>query len=128
MNFYNTISMGVEEVAKKNGYNVFFCSSGDDPAEEEEYLSMLVEKRVDGIILSPTTYNADIVHNIISQGIPVCIFDRTIEGLNTDSVMVDNRNGSKIGTEFLIKQGYERIGFISGPQERSNGIASIWDA
>jgi DNA-binding LacI/PurR family transcriptional regulator len=28
------------------------------PAEEEEYLSMLVEKRVDGIILSPTTYNA----------------------------------------------------------------------
>lgn len=123
MNFYNTISKGVEDVAKKNGYNVFFCSSGDDPTEEEEYLSMLVEKGVDGIILSPTTYNVDKVQNIMSRGIPVCIFDRTIEGLETDSVMVDNRNGSRKATEFLLQQGYERIGFIAGPQKRSNGIA-----
>lgn len=120
MDFFNTISRGVEEVARKNSYSVFFCNSGDDPVKEETYLSVLFEKRVDGIILAPTGKNAESIQEIMSSDIPVCIIDRAVEGLDTDIVLVNNRSASKKAVDFLIKSGYRRIGFISGPRDRSN--------
>jgi DNA-binding LacI/PurR family transcriptional regulator len=120
MDFFNTISRGVEEVARKNNYSVFFCNSGDDPVKEENYLSVLFEKRVDGIILAPTGKNAESIQEIMNNDIPVCIIDRAVEGVDTDIVLVNNRSASRKAVDFLIKSGYRRIGFISGPRDRSN--------
>jgi DNA-binding LacI/PurR family transcriptional regulator len=120
MDFFNTISGGVEDVARKNNYSVFFCSSGDDPLKEEGYLSVLFNKRVDGIILAPTGKNAAAIRQIMENDIPVCLIDRAVEGLDTDIVLVNNRSASKKAVDHLIDSGYRRIGFISGPRDRSN--------
>jgi len=121
MVFYHVISKGVEDIAIKNSYNVFFCNSGDDPVKENDYLSLLYEKRVDGIIISPTGKNDDIYKNIISSGIPVCFFDRNVRGVTADGVFVDNRKGSRQAVEYLLKKGYQKIGFISGPKRIMTG-------
>jgi DNA-binding LacI/PurR family transcriptional regulator len=120
MDFFNTISKGVEDVARKNNYSVFFCNSSDDPVKEENYLYVLFEKRVDGIILAPTGKNAEIIQQIMGSDIPVCIIDRAVEGVDTDIVLVNNHAASKKAVDHLIEAGYRRIGFISGPRDRSN--------
>lgn len=120
MDFFNTISRGVEDVARKNNYSVFFCNSSDDPVKENDYLSVLFEKRVDGIILAPTGKNADTIQQIMENDIPVCIIDRAVDGVDTDIVLVNNRSASRKAVDHLIKAGYRRIGFISGPRDRSN--------
>jgi len=44
----------VEDVAQENGYNIILCNTDEDPVKETQYLRVLMEKRVDGIILATT--------------------------------------------------------------------------
>lgn len=116
MNFYSSICLGIEDVARRNNYNVILCNSGDDPEIEEKELRILHEKRVDGFIVSPTGQNAATLQRIVANNIPVCFIDRTIEGLACDSVLVNNRQATYDAVNYVLDLGYSRIGYISGAQ------------
>ena len=51
--FFTTIARGVEDTASEAGYTVIFCNTDESVAKEQMYLQMLLEKRVDGILLVP---------------------------------------------------------------------------
>lgn len=120
--FYSVIAKSVEDVAIKNGYSTILCNGGDNPEKELKYLQLLHENRVDGVILSPTGENRDYIKFLISSGIPVSFVDRTVEGVECDAVVVNNRDASYRAVEYLVKKGYRRIGFISGPKNRMTGF------
>lgn len=120
--FYSVIAKSVEDVAIKNGYSTILCNGGDNPEKELKYLHVLHENRVDGVILSPTGKNRDYLQFLISSGIPVSFVDRTVEGVECDAVVVNNREASYRAVEYLVKKGYRRIGFISGPKDRMTGF------
>jgi len=119
--FYSVIAKAVEDVAIKNKYSMFLCNGGDNPNKELNYLQVLHENRVDGIILSPTGKNREYLNFLIVSGIPVVFLDRTVEGIECDTVIVNNRDASKAAVSFLLKQGHRKIGFISGPEDRTTG-------
>lgn len=123
--FYSVIAKAVEDVAIKNNYSTILCNGGDNPGKERNYLKVLHENRVDGIILSPTGKNADYLNFLIASAIPVSFIDRTVQGVDCDCIMVNNREASFNATELLIKKGYKKIGFISGPIDRTTGIERI---
>jgi len=133
MNFYSNIGLGIEDTARKNDYSVIFCNSHDIPEKEKQYLNVLLEKRVDGIILSPTGQNRDIIGRIKANGIPVCFIDRIIEGVKCDYVVVDNEEATRRTVKDLFSRGYSRIGFIAPPphimtgQERIKGYKKAYE-
>jgi LacI family transcriptional regulator len=118
--FYSIVSKGIEDTARKFDYNVFICNSGDDPLREKEYLTALQDGRTDGIIIAPTTKNGELIRQLISLDIPVCFIDRTLEGIECDRVLVNNREATKEAVGHLIGKGYGRIGFISGPHGKTS--------
>jgi DNA-binding LacI/PurR family transcriptional regulator len=120
--FYSVIAKSVEDVAIRNGYSTILCNGGDNPEKELKYLHVLHENRVDGIIISPTGKNKDYLQFLISSGIPISFVDRTVEGVECDAVVVNNRDASYRAVEYLVKKGYRRIGFISGPKDRMTGF------
>lgn len=119
--FYSVIAKACEDVALKNKYSTILCNCGDNPDKELNYLQVLHENRVDGIILSPTGKNREYLNFLIASGIPVVFLDRIVEGIECDTVIVNNRDASKAAVLFLLKQGYRKIGFISGPEDRMTG-------
>jgi DNA-binding LacI/PurR family transcriptional regulator len=121
--FYGNIAKGIEDVAKKRNYSVFICNSGDDPSRELDYLNALQEKRVDGIIITPTDRNADALKDIVSFGIPVCFINRFLKGVDCDCVIVNNEEASYDAVRYLIGKKYRNIGFISGA--RGNSAAQL---
>lgn len=123
--FYSVIAKAVEDVAIKNGYSTVLCNGGDNPEKELKYLHVLHENRVDGIILSPTGKNSEYLQFLISSGIPVSFVDRTVAGIECDAVVVNNRDASYRAVEYLVKKGYRRIGFISGPKDRMTGLQRL---
>jgi len=106
-------------VAKTHDYSVFKCNSGDDPLREREYLVALQEKRVDGIIITPTDKNAETINQLISFGIPVCFINKSLTEVNRDQVIVNNEEASIKAVSYLIETKHRKIGFISGARGHS---------
>ncbi len=123
--FYSVIAKAVEDVAIRNRFSTVLCNGGDSPEKELNYLKVLHENRVDGIILSPTGKNRDYLSFLVSSGIPVAVIDRTVKGLKCDSVQVNNREASREAVRYILRQGYRKIGFVSGPQDRLTGIKRL---
>lgn len=123
--FFIRAVRAVEDVAQENGYNVILCNTDEDQAKEMQYLRVLMEKRVDGIILATTAKNVRTVRDVRRQRIPLVLFDRELPGVITDTVKVDGAAGGHMATQHLLGLGHRRIAIIHGPVERSTGAERL---
>lgn len=117
-NFFSQIINGIESVAYERGYNVIIAQSHESYEREIMDLQFLASRSVDGLLISVSTETNDINHlkSLHDRGLPIVFFDRTLEGLNTHSVIVDNFNGAYLATEHLIKNGYKNIAAITNSE------------
>ena len=108
--------LNIERAAKAVGYDLIF-SNVSDPSYNQmrKALDSLIGRQVDGILsiasVDGTTYD-ELVK--LCHDIPIVQIDPEM-GLNVPSVMFDQRFGSHLVTEHLIKLGHRRISEISGP-------------
>lgn len=120
--FFPKLVRGIEDFAFSKGYTVFLCNSDEDSKKEEYYLCDFIEKRVDGIILAPSsTTNPKLNQLLGDYNHPFAVVDRQIEGLDCDIfVGSDNTKGAYRGVRHLIEHGHRRIAFFGGDKELSN--------
>ncbi len=113
--FFTKLSRGVEDYANQIGYNVMLCNTDNKSEKVFDYLHMLEEKMVDGIILaSDYDSNNDSIKNI-SENIPIIAIDRDVTSLNLEkSVGVNNVQGGYDATKYLISNGAKKILYLSG--------------
>ncbi|MBS1919391.1 MAG: LacI family DNA-binding transcriptional regulator [Bacteroidetes bacterium] len=122
INFFGSVIHGIEKAASSKGYNIILYQSNESREHEEKGMQTFLSARVDGILVSPAKNNTSCAHfyEITERNIPIILFDRTINDIATDSVVVDDYKGAFMATEHLIVQGYQRIAHISGPQHLKN--------
>ena len=113
--YFTTIARGVEDTASEAGYTVVFCNTDESPAKEKMYLQMLLEKRVDGILLVPALSERESVAFIKKQDIPIVVLDRRVPNLRTDVVRCDSEGGAYQLTHLLISLGHRDIAILNGP-------------
>ena len=89
------------------------CNSGDDPKRERQYLKVLYEDRIDGIIMSPTGENSDYVKSLVKLGLPIVCIDRIIQDVECDIVTTNNKQITFEAISYLIKNAVNRLIFIS---------------
>jgi len=123
--FFPLIVRGVEDSAQNAGYSTFLCNSDDRQEKEEQYLELLLSKRVDGILLTKTHEPlSPVQRRILSDTkVPVVLMMRTCRGFNTDAVVTDDFHGAFEAGAHLARLGYQKIGLVSGPLDVSNGRA-----
>ena len=114
--YFAELARSVEDACFERGYNVILCNSDEDPAKESAYLSLLAEKRVDGIVFVASGTDRSGVQALVQHKIPVVALDRELKGMICDSIIVDNRDGGHQATWHLIGGNHRRIGCISGPK------------
>src|SRR5437764_5261600 len=125
--FFPLVVRGAEDTAQKAGYNILLCNSDNQKEKEENYLDLLVSKRVDGILLTvaPGRVNPSVCRMLKDARVPVVLVMRTAPDLQCDSVVTDDQRGAFEGVSHLARIGHQRIAFVSGPLDVSNG-ASRW--
>jgi LacI family transcriptional regulator len=119
--FFTEVIRGVEKEAQSNGYSVILCDANEDPALERHYLSTLFSRRVDGVLLAPTS-SPSAQESRIHKRFPIVLIDRIPLGFTGDAVMTDNFGGAYDGTRHLIELGHRQIAIISGQLNFSNGL------
>ncbi len=119
--FFSANLSGFQEVAAEKGYNVMICQSNESYEEELRNISTLMASRVDGLIisLSKQTSNYDHLQALYKKGIPLVLFDRVCDDIETTRIMVDEHDGALKATEHLIEMGCKRIAHLSGPENLS---------
>lgn len=113
--FSTHIIRAVEFGFNQHGFHTIVCNADDDPEKERNYIEMLMAKQVDAIILFPTGDNINLYQQMQQQNFPILFMDRTIEGLNIPSILLENEQATMMATNVLIENGHERIAIITGP-------------
>ena len=116
--FFAKVFSGIEKVADENGYNVIMCISNESLEKEAHTLEMLSNGTIDGFILSISEeaqkqHEYNHFKEIISEGTPIVLFDRTTDELNCDKVIVDDFDSALDATQYLIDTGCKSIALIS---------------
>lgn len=111
--FFSKIARIMEDIAYKEGYKVIFCSNENNDERSRELINLFYERQVDGFIVIPSPGIRDDIKMLITNNIPVVLFDRYFEDLDTNYVVIDNEQSTYNATGHLIERNYKNIGFIT---------------
>jgi LacI family transcriptional regulator len=109
--FMSEVTCAVEEVARERGMFVVISSAGYAPENERVVVSGLANRRVAGLILTPTSGD----HSYLAMErlrFPVVFVDRPPIQFDADTVVADNEEGARVATTHLINHGHRRIAFV----------------
>jgi DNA-binding LacI/PurR family transcriptional regulator len=107
--FYFEVLRGIEKVLDKKGFNIMLCNSEYNEKKELRYISLLASKKVDGIIVAPSSEKSNGIKNLFTWNIPFVIFDIPQKKLKTNSILVDHSQCSYMATKYLIENGHKNI-------------------
>ena len=122
--FFTAVVRGIEDRANEEGLTVILCNTDENPDKQEEYLSVLIEKQVDGLLISPVpAHDRHLPVGLANHltRIPIVFVDRRSRDLDGSVVLVDNIQGAYCAVEHLIALGHERIGIVTGPLNLTTG-------
>jgi LacI family transcriptional regulator len=114
--FWTIVARGVEDAAQEKEYNVILCNTDESLQKQDQYLTMLLKRRIDGILFVPADDRAESVELILKQNVDVVVLDRCIASAEVDVVRGDSFGSAYKLANHLIELGHEHIAILSGPQ------------
>jgi LacI family transcriptional regulator len=123
--FFAAIARLIEDRAYKNGYKIIYCSTDNDTAKTRDLISMFRERHVDGYIIAPPEGIENEISALIKAKMPVVLFDRHLQNVNTDLVEIDNLFSTYNATKHLIQQGFKKIAYITFSSKQSQMLARL---
>jgi len=123
--FWTTVTRGIEDVAQANGYSTILCNTDESEDKQEQYLQMLLRRRIDGILLVPSSSNPDPIKLVKKQNIPIVLMDRHVPEVDVDIVRSDSEEGAYLITKHLLSLGHQQIAMLSGPKNISTSVDRV---
>ena len=120
--FFPQLVQAAEERLQREGLTLLLCSAADDADVEAARVRMLVDRRVDGLLISATSRTASVsaIRDATSQ-LPVVQFDQFAPDAETPFVGVDDAAGIELATAALVAAGRSRLGYIGGSDSNWSG-------
>ncbi|MFP5081823.1 LacI family DNA-binding transcriptional regulator [Pedobacter sp. JCM 36344] len=114
-NFVAQMLDGIDKYSTDKSYQIIIMQSKESHEQECACLSLLHAGGVDGILISPACESVDLSYliSLQEQGLPIVLFDRLSDEIQTHKVGADNFKGAYEATEHLILQGYSSIAHLN---------------
>ena len=118
--YFAELARGIEDYCERNNYCVILCNCDDDPDKQRSYVRVLLEKRVDGLVVASAGGDLGLASGLVGVRTPMVIVDRGLQGIAADLVRIDHELGAYLATRHLLDLGHRAIACIGGP-----GITSV---
>jgi len=112
--FYAEVFKGIETSARKYGYQVILMNTERDYINELQAVETLLQKRVDGIIISPTQFDSKDIEKLVKLNYPFVILGVHFEGAKLDEVYSNDAKGGYLATRHLLERGRRKILMLNG--------------
>lgn len=111
--FFNRSLFAVEKVAQERGYHVILANGARHAGGMGSIEKLMLERKVDGLILPPSTVKPTLLKKI--QSFP-CVVLGQPETVHHDVSWVDvnNAQGAEMGVAHLLEHGYRRVAYLGG--------------
>jgi LacI family transcriptional regulator len=133
--FFAQATRAITDTAREHGYDVILANTDERPEAERAAVQLMLDKRVDGIIVSPgNSLQLDHLQRAL-RTTPVVLIDRKAPALGVDTVVIDNYTAAFRATRLLTDLGHTRIAvtsnarratpeapYISSVTERFDGV------
>ncbi|MCL3860617.1 LacI family DNA-binding transcriptional regulator [Actinotalea sp. K2] len=117
---FPALAQVVETSLSDSGYTPLLCTQSPGGTTEDEYVEMLLEHGVDGIVFvsgrhADTTATHDRYHRLRSRGLPIVLVNGHAEGIDAPSISADDAVAVDLAVRHLTSLGHRRIGLAIGP-------------
>ena len=113
---------GIEAAIKQKNYSILIGNTDEQYAMEEEAVTTMISKGVDGVIITPTQQDTASIELLKNVNIPVMLLGRRYKNYSTNYVVSDDFRGGYIAGEYLINKGHNNIIFFNGPIHISSAL------
>ena len=114
---------GIDDFAHHLGLSVIVCNTDSNGKRTMDYLRILAEKRIDGIIFVSEMVTDAYYQAILEMKVPVVLVSTISYQFPLPYVKVDDRHAAFSATDYLIRQGHRKIAMITGSE--SDPVAGI---
>lgn len=122
--FFANVLNGIIQEAEKHGYIVITLFSEDDVNLEKHQVNLLINKRVDGILMvlshESQLHEQSHVMNILAHNIPLVLLDRTSSAIPCSKILIDEQKAGYKATKHLLSNGAKRILYLGGSKWQLN--------
>ena len=120
--FFPEIIRGAEDTAFERGYFLMTANTDEQIGRERRIVAALRSYRVDGVLLASAS-GTDTSHlqSTIDAGVALVCLDRTVPGVRTDAVLLDNVRGARECVRHMIQKGHRSIAIITGSLDVQTG-------
>lgn len=114
-------AQAAESALAQRGYTPVLCTQTPGGIIEDEYVELLLERNVSGIIFvsgrhADTTASRERYETLVSRRLPIVLVNGYSEDLPAAFVSCDDREAGRQAVDHLVAMGHTRIGFTSGPE------------
>ena len=122
--FFSNVINGIFAEAEKKGYLVIILQSNESLELEKKQVALLINKRVDGIIMSLSNESNNDFHikEILRKEIPFVQFDKISKLIPSSKVIINDQKAAMEAVQHLIDKGCKKIAHIRGPENPQNAI------
>ncbi|MCK4965684.1 LacI family DNA-binding transcriptional regulator [bacterium] len=123
--FYTELLTGIEHSARKSKYNIILSNTNGNSKIEIDSIRMLLEMRVDGMLICPTEKNEEYIDLLQKSNVPWVLLKSYTDLIDCDTVYVDVTQGAYQAVNHLIQKGYKKIYHIYSMQHKHDGKQRI---
>ena len=114
--FYGELLSAIEYTARQHGYHLLLSGTQED----QGYANVARNRGVDGIIIVGT-YPGENLNELKRMGVPIVLVDSYVTDDAFHTIGIEDKEGARMATRYLIGKGHQSIAFISG-SIRENGV------
>jgi LacI family transcriptional regulator len=119
--FFTELARSVEDEARALGYSVVIGNADERPAVQDHHVRSLLERRIDGLLVSPTEGGSPLMLEAVRSGTPLVFVDRWLEGVEVPVIRTDGRLAVRDLVAHLHGLGHRRLAVIAGPAGTATG-------
>lgn len=115
--FFGSVVEALDKKLREHGYHSLISCYASSPGMERDNLQFLLGNGIDGLVYAPEDVTADVFYELTANsGIPVVQVDRKIQGVASDTVLVNNSEATYAAITRLMEKGHRRIAILTGPK------------